>query len=792
VSQTTASRLAFAIALIAVPLAAAADDPAMGKSAHGPAFDAGPRQMAVRLDGSGVVKFPVTTRSPEAQAFIAQGVGLLHGFWYFEAERSFRTAAMLDPDCPMAYWGMAFANLDDNEKRAVAFIAEAVKRASKASPREKLYVDALNAYLTGPKRDDKSRRRELCSKYEEIVRKFPSDLEAKALLLWQIWDNNLHGMPIDSKLAVNALVGEVLAAEPRHPAHHYRIHLTNGSDFERGLPSAAVCGQVAPSVPHMWHMPGHLYVDAKRYADAAWQMEAALRVENAYRTRMHVIPDEDHLYVHNRGWLIDNLEYAGRVRDAIDICKQVIDLPRHPGARSYVEASKKLFDMLVRHERWEELRDLEISDYLLPTEDKAEQARRLVVFGRADLGRGDPNAAIARLAKLNDWCASTRKEFLDDWSSAFGPNHLAGVLAATWAAGAAPSPANFAADYLAADQSLRKPAAGAKPDGIRGKLGLLRSFEKAAAELRGHIALANGASIAARDWFGQAGNVGPEVMSRVHALGGESAKADELTRDAAGRVYRLADRVDVLNRVGKAAEARTAFDDLRKLAAGADLDDPPLARLAPLAVSYGWPADWRSNSPPSPGFGGEGPGVRADLAAPSPPAPLPQSRERGVNRPPLDSLGPFRWQPWAAPEWAAADVDGRSVRLADYRGKPVVVIFYLGIGCIHCVEQLTAFTPKAREFAAAGIEVIAVGTDLPQTLKGADADGKYPFTVLSDPGMAAFRAAGAFDEFEKLPLHGTFLIDPAGRVRWQDVGSEPFKDPAFLLAEAKRLLKQPR
>ena len=56
----------------------------------------------------------------------------------------------------------------------------------------------------------------------------------------------------------------------------------------------------------------------------------------------------------------------------------------------------------------------------------------------------------------------------------------------------------------------------------------------------------------------------------------------------------------------------------------------------------------------------------------------------------------MRWRPWPAADWALPDADGKTVRLADYRGKPVIVIFYLGIGCIHCVEQLTAFTPVFR------------------------------------------------------------------------------------------------
>jgi len=45
-----------------------------------------------------------------------------------------------------------------------------------------------------------------------------------------------------------------------------------------------------------------------------------------------------------------------------------------------------------------------------------------------------------------------------------------------------------------------------------------------------------------------------------------------------------------------------------------------------------------------------------------------------------------------------------------------------------------------------------------------------------------------YDDFEKVPLHGTFLVDALGDVRWQDVSHEPFTEIDFLLKEAKRLL----
>jgi hypothetical protein len=78
------------------------NDPLAGHSAHGDAFNEGPRQKAYLMGGTGNVNLTVTTKSPEAQKFINQGIGQVHGFWTYEAERSFRQAAALDPDCAMA------------------------------------------------------------------------------------------------------------------------------------------------------------------------------------------------------------------------------------------------------------------------------------------------------------------------------------------------------------------------------------------------------------------------------------------------------------------------------------------------------------------------------------------------------------------------------------------------------------------------------------------------------------------------------------------------------------------
>src|SRR5262245_51320816 len=124
--------------------------PPPAHSIHGEAFDEGPRQAATLLEGMGPITFPVTTASREAQAFFNQGLAQVHTFYYFEAERSFRQAAFHDPDCAMAYWGMALAN-QNNRRRAVAFARKADQRAASVTDRERKYIEAMKAAVAEDK-----------------------------------------------------------------------------------------------------------------------------------------------------------------------------------------------------------------------------------------------------------------------------------------------------------------------------------------------------------------------------------------------------------------------------------------------------------------------------------------------------------------------------------------------------------------------------------------------------------------------------------------------------------------
>lgn len=729
-----------------------------GHSMHGDAFNEGPRQRAYLMRGTGNVHFAITTKVPEAHEFFNQGVGQLHGFWYYEAERSFRQVAALDPDCAMAYWGMARANIN-NRKRSKEFIKKAVERKGYASPREQKWIDSWNNYMDD-KGDDKSRRTQLVKALEAIIFEFPDDVEAKAFLAMHIWEN-AGSLPISSHQAVQSLIDAVYAMNPVHPAHHYQIHLWDNEKAERAVTSAARCGQTAPAIAHMWHMSGHTFSKLQRYADAVWQQEASARVDHAYMMRDRVLPDQIHNYAHNNQWLVEDLEYIGRAHDAIALAKNLIELPRHPKYNTFnvkedgtsydrnrgssFEGRRRLLETLTRYELWNELIALADTIYLEPTDIESEQVKRLRLLGVSHFERGNVEKGQAQITELESRIAKLREE-----------RHAAADKAETKAKSEKKS-----------DADVNK----AMADAMASVNGRIKPMETALAELRGCVALAAGDKVKAEEQFTLAGDIPKDRLARQWLAAGDKEKAEKLASEMGGanskQVCLAANFIDILYRCGKEDEAKEQFKKLRELAAAVDLDMPVMQRLAPLAKALELPADWRVPHVIAPDVG---------------------------DRPNLDSLGPFRWQPSPAPKWELPDSAGKTVSLADYRGKPVIIIFFLGVGCAHCVEQLNVFDPMVDEFRSAGISIVAVSSDSVEGLKTTFEKTKLVEKVplVSDHEMKTFRAYRAFDEFENAPLHGTFLIDADGLVRWQDISFEPFRDVRFLLGESKRLLAQPK
>lgn len=742
-------------------------DEAPGHSLHGESFNDGPRQAAVLMAGMPKISFPITTKNAEAQKFFTQGVAQQHGFWYFEAERSHRQASALDPEAAMPYWGMAMANVN-NEKRAKGFLAKATERKAKASKREQLWIGSLENFYKESKRDKKQRQLDYIKDLENIVQEFPEDLEAKAFLVWKIWDARSDA-PISSIQAVDALLDQVFAANAMHPAHHYRIHLWDNDKPVRALKSGALCGQTSPGIAHMWHMPGHTFSKLNRHDDAAWQQDAANRVDHAYMMKSLILPDRIHNYAHNEEWLIRTWNELGRARDGIELAKSLIENPRHPDLNTLDKASTsasygrtRLLETLVKWELWDELLKLNGTPLLEPATQHGHEASRLLAVGIAHYRRGDAKELTKTIAILE----TVAKRQAEDKKKAKAEE----VRKALPAAKASSKPAA----KISTSDTVKTPAkpttssdsaSQAKKDEPKGD-----PVADALAELQALKLILNKAKPEITRAALEKAKTAPKPrLIRYYLDIGDKNKAAELAGTAPQDLDGSIARTEAYLAANKKDEAKKSFERVQERSFSMDRTLPVQQRLDKMAVALGIHGEWRKLAP-----------VRMDSG----------------KRPPLASLGPVHWSPPPAPAWAGLDMDGKPVTSQDYTGKPTLMIFYVGHTCTHCMEQLRAFEGIADEFTKQGISLLALSPDdvkeAPKANKWAKGKGGFPFKLISAPDMAAFHAYRAYDDFEKFPMHAIALVDGQQRLRWLDVTYKPFMDTKFLVNECKRLLTLPQ
>src|SRR5205085_12440545 len=119
---------------------------------------------------------------------------------------------------------------------------------------------------------------------EQIVLKYPDDLEAKAFFA-------LDQMGGEQRYGTDLILKEILARDPNHPgAHHYRIHNWDSPEGNQALDSCAAYGRIASGIGHAQHMPGHIYSGIGMWHEAAISMDSATRVEKQYMRQRLLFP----------------------------------------------------------------------------------------------------------------------------------------------------------------------------------------------------------------------------------------------------------------------------------------------------------------------------------------------------------------------------------------------------------------------------------------------------------------------------------------------------------------------
>lgn len=438
--------------------------------------------LAPRLENLGQFHREVATSSKMAQRFFDQGLTLVYGFNHDEAERSFREAARLDPDCAMAYWGAALAlgpNINDpasaveREKKAFEAIQEAIKRKANASDLERGMIGALAQRCSAVEGKD---RKERNVAYAEAMKKlhaaYPEDpdiatFNADAVMNTMPWDYwTKDGKPKPGVAEAVSTLEEVIRRNPNHPgANHLYIHAVEASaDPDRAVPSADRLGGLVPGAGHLVHMPAHIYMRVGRYADASEANVRAIAADEDYITQCRaqgIYPAA--YYPHNIHFLTAALAMEGRKKDAMEASRKVASRHDHgmmqePGfGFAHLLRTMPLLSM-VRFGEWDEILKESEPDKDLPFV----QAMWHYARGMAFTAKGQHAEAKTELAALETLAADPSLQEL----KIFDLNSL-GLIAGI--------PAHVLAGEIAAKSKNYREAVKQLEEAVRQEDGLLYS-----------------------------------------------------------------------------------------------------------------------------------------------------------------------------------------------------------------------------------------------------------------------------------------------------------------------------
>jgi len=286
--------------------------------------------------GLGNWTHPIAARTVEAQKYFDQGLALSYGFNRDESLRSFRKAAQLDPQAPMAYWGIALAlgpyvNMDGDPTYNIKESCAAVKQGlaiKSITPTEREWLEA--AATRCPDFADPSR---YIRAMHDLAAKYPDDLDAQTLyadalmtaVRWHWYSND--GKPAPGVTEAEHILEAVMRRSPNHAgANHLYIHAVESSpNPERAIPSSQRLMGIVPSEGHMVHMPGHIWLVTGDFETAVSVNEHAVQADQKYFADSGMMGSYYMYYLHNINFILYGRAMQGRLASTKAAEKQMAE-----------------------------------------------------------------------------------------------------------------------------------------------------------------------------------------------------------------------------------------------------------------------------------------------------------------------------------------------------------------------------------------------------------------------------------------------------------------------------------
>lgn len=395
-----------------------------------------------KFDGLGKHSRKVS-ENKEAQAYFDQGLAFLYAFNHDEAIRSFEHAATLDPECPMAYWGIALACGGHINKPQMD--PELVKKANKAMIQAErhilnlrdadaaLFAALVVRYTEKPGEDLATRNAAYSDAMKAAWDKYPKDADVGAIYAeslmnlrpWDLWA--LDGKPQPDTEHLVETLEAVLKLDPKHPfALHLYIHAVEASPKpEMALDAADRLRDLTPGLGHMVHMPSHIDVRCGRWAEAVEANEKAIKADAEYAKKS---PKQGfyHLYMaHNHHMLAFATMQTGQSKKSLDAVRTMLaGVPKEWVAVKENAAVADGFlaaplEVMLRFGMWDDI----LKEPEFPAGFPIATGMRHHARGVALAAKGKPKEARAELDALRKVVKRTPKEAF------FGNNPAADLFA---------------------------------------------------------------------------------------------------------------------------------------------------------------------------------------------------------------------------------------------------------------------------------------------------------------------------------------------------------------------------
>ena len=142
-----------------------------------------------------------------------------------------------------------------------------------------------------------------------------------------------------------------------------------------------------------------------------------------------------------------------------------------------------------------------------------------------------------------------------------------------------------------------------------------------------------------------------------------------------------------------------------------------------------------------------------------------------------------------APSFTLFDTDKNQVKLEDYHGKDLVILFFPAAFTSVCTAELCSMRDNIGDYNSMNANIVAISVDTPFTLGKFKEEQNLNFPLLSDFNKEISKAYGAqYDEFvlglKGVAKRSAFVIDAEGKIKYAEVLEDATKLPDFEAVKA--------